>query len=241
MSCTKLFTAGVLVSILRIITKASLPQSPRGLRTGSHFYFIVGTFILLVCIACCNLLYYLPIMQQRYVVYLDDAVSSPNTKFYIVAKKIQSPCLGIVMIYIVTLSIFPGFISEDIESRLLRDWFPVLLITTYNVGDLTGKSIPAIYVMKNMKRATWACVGRVVFYPLFMACLHGPKWLKSEVPVAVLTFLLGVSNGYLTSVLMILAPKSVPAIEAEMSAIILVVSLGFGLVIGSFIGWFWII
>uniref|UniRef100_A0A6N2N0G6 Uncharacterized protein n=1 Tax=Salix viminalis TaxID=40686 RepID=A0A6N2N0G6_SALVM len=49
--------------------------------------------------------------------------------------------------------------------------------------------------------------------------------------------MLGVTNGYLTSVLMILTPKSVSVSEAEFSAIAMVVFLGIGLVGGSVIGW----
>ncbi|XP_031378283.1 equilibrative nucleotide transporter 8 isoform X1 [Punica granatum] len=231
---------GVLVSVLRIITKASLRQNPQGLRTSAHFYFIVSTFILVACTVCCNLLYKLPVMRQHYMTLHGDP-PSPRPRFLEVAEKIRFPGLGIVLIYIVTLSIFPGFLAENVRSDLLRDWYPVLLITTYNVADLMGKSLTAVYVMPSIKRATWLSTGRLMFYPSFMACLHGPQWLKSEVPVAILTFLLGLTNGYLTSVLMILAPKSVPATEAELSAIIMVVFLGVGLVSGSVIGWFWII
>ncbi|KAI4344140.1 hypothetical protein L6164_011406 [Bauhinia variegata] len=49
------------------------------------------------------------------------------------------------------------------------------------------------------------------------------------------------TNEYLTSVLMNLAPKSVPISESELSAIGMTVFLGFDLVGGSFLGWFWII
>lgn len=88
---------------------------------------------------------------------------------------------------------------------------------------------------------TWASIARLMFIPLFMACLHGLKWLKTEVPVMTLTFMLGLTNGYLTSAFMILAPKSVPVSEAEVSALVMVVFLGLGLVAGSVLGWFWII
>lgn len=179
-------------------------------------------------------------MRQHDATTLHSNLQCPRPRFLVVAEKIRVPGLGIIMIYIVTLSIFPGFIAENLRSNLLKDWYPVLLITVYNVADLTGKSLTALYVVKSIKRATLACVGRLLFYPLFVACLHGPKWLGGEVPVAILTFLLGLTNGYLTSVLMILAPKSVPAPEAEMSAIIMVVLLGVGLVTGSVVGWFWI-
>ncbi|EOY31094.1 Equilibrative nucleoside transporter [Theobroma cacao] len=233
-------SSGVLVSILRIITKASLPQTPQGLRASAHFYFIVSTTILLCCILCCNLLYKLPVMQQHYRLLRDDPFCS-RPQFWTVAKKVCWPALGILMIYVVTLSIFPGFIAEDLESKLLQDWYPILLITMYNVADFMGKSLTALYVLQSIKKATWAAIARLLFYPLFTACLHGPKWLKGEVPVVVLTFMLGLTNGYLTSVLMILGPKTVPVSEAELSAIVLIVFLGIGLVSGSLLGWFWII
>lgn len=111
----------------------------------------------------------------------------------------------------------------------------------YNIADLVGKSLTATYLLNSIRIATWASVARLMFYPLFMACLHGPKLLKTEVPVIILTFMLGLTNGYLTSVFMILAPKSVPVSEAEVSAIVMVVFLGLGLAAGSVLGWFWII
>ncbi|GLU09683.1 hypothetical protein SLE2022_265300 [Rubroshorea leprosula] len=233
-------SSGLLVSILRIITKASVPQTPRGLRTSSHFYFIVSTTILLCCTLCSNLLYKLPVMQQHNrLLSVDPLCCRP--KFWTVARRICWPAFGVLMIYLVTLSIFPGFIAESLQSKLLHDWYPVLLITTYNLADFVGKSGTAVYVLNSIKKATWACIARLLFYPLFSACLHGPKWLKSEVPVAVLTFMLGLSNGYLTSVIMILAPKSVPEPEAELAAVVLAVFLGMGLVCGSILGWFWLI
>ncbi|KAK7821474.1 equilibrative nucleotide transporter 8 [Quercus suber] len=233
-------SSGVLVSILRIITKASFPETPKGLRSSAHFYFIVGTIVLICCILSCNLLYKLPVMQQHYkLLQVDPLCSRP--KFWSVAGKNRWPAFGIFMIYVVTLSIFPGFIAENLESKLLRDWYPILLITIYNIADLLGKSLTAIYLLNSIKIASWACIARLMFYPLFTACLHGPKWLKTEVPVVTLTFMLGLTNGYLTSVFMILTPKSVPVSEAEISAIVMIVFLGLGLVAGSVLGWFWVI
>ena len=145
------------------------------------------------------------------------------------------------MIYTVTLSIFPGFLAENVESKLFGDWYPIMLITVYNFTDFIGKSLTAIYVLKGIRKSTFACIARLLFYPLFAACLHGPKWLKTEVPIVVLTLVLGLSNGYLTSVLMILSPKSVQPSEAEIVAVVMVVFLGIGLVSGSILGWFWII
>ncbi|KAL5547829.1 hypothetical protein UlMin_003060 [Ulmus minor] len=233
-------SSGVLVSLLRITTKALLPQTPKGLQASAHLYFLVSSIILLTCIISCNLLYKLPVMQHHCSLQQQDPMCS-RPQIHAVARRIKWPAFGIFTIYVVTLSIFPGFLAEDLESKILKDWYPILLITTYNIADLVGKSLTAAYVIKSLKKATWGCVARLIFYPIFTASLHGPKWLKTETPMMGLTFLLGLTNGYLTSVLMILVPKSVPASEAEVSAVVMVVFLGLGLVGGSVLGWFWII
>ncbi|MCL7038729.1 hypothetical protein MKW94_020217 [Papaver nudicaule] len=237
-------SSGVLVSILRIITKASLPQTPKGLQTSSYLYFLVSTFIMLGCIICCNLLNKLPVIQYHlaHKRQISASLSTEPIKFWVVAKKLKFSALGVLFIYTVTLSIFPGFITENFQSKSLKDWYPIVLITVYNVSDLFGKSLPSIFIPKNIGKVSWACLfGRVLFYPMFTACLHGPRWLRSETPVIILTSLLGLSNGFLTSVLMILAPKSVTLVEAEMAGIVMALFLGFGLVLGSVVGWIWII
>ncbi|XP_022893423.1 equilibrative nucleotide transporter 8-like [Olea europaea var. sylvestris] len=235
-------SSGVLISILRIITKASLPQTPQGLKTSANLYFLASTIILMGCIICCNLLCNLPFMQRHYNLVEEDTqqlLSSP--KFWEIARRIRWPAFGIFMIYTVTLSIFPGFLAENIESNLFKDWYPVMLIAVYNISDFVGKSLTGIYVLESIGKATWGCIGRILFYPMFSVCFRGPEWLRTEAPVVVLTLMLGLSNGYLTSVVMILAPKAVPQPEAEIAAIVMVVFLGLGLVAGSLVGWFWII
>ncbi|KAI7755703.1 hypothetical protein M8C21_028305 [Ambrosia artemisiifolia] len=233
-------SSGILVSFLRIITKASLPHDPQGLKKSAHLYFLVSTLILLVCMVGCSILYKLPVMEQHYKL-LQHNTSISRTKFWDVARTIQWPALSIFIIYTVTLSIFPGFLAENIESKLLKDWYPIALIAIYNTADFAGKSCTAIYVLKSIAKATWCCLGRLLLYPLFTACLHGPNWLKNEVFVVALTVILGFTNGYLTSVMMILAPKSVPPSEAELAAVVMALFLGLGLVSGSVLGWFWII
>lgn len=233
-----LFLLGIIISILRITTKASLPQTPQGMRTSAHSYFIVSSTILLCCFICCNVLHKLPVMQQH--LKFHQPLHSTLT-IWMVGRKIKWPASGILIIYTVTLSIFPGFIAENLKSQLLQSWYPILLITVYNISDFVGKSLTALYLWQSIKSATWACIVRLLFYPLFSACLRGPQWLRTEVPVVVLTFMLGLTNGYLTSVLMIMAPKTVHASEAELAAVFMVVFLGLGLVCGSFLGWVWLI
>ncbi|XP_051152527.1 equilibrative nucleotide transporter 8 [Andrographis paniculata] len=238
-------SSGVLISILRIVTKASLPRTPRGLKTSAQFYFILSAAILIGCIICCNILHQLPVMRHhrrhRSFHYILSPYGDPSALWEVLAK-IKFPGFGVFLIYTVTLSIFPGFLSDHgVRSELLGDWYPIALIAAYNVSDFAGKLATGVYVVKGVGKAAWGCVARLVFYPLFAGCFRGPAWLRTEIPVAALTVLLGFSNGYFTSAVMIMAPKAVAEAEAEVAAVVMAAMLGVGLVAGSVVGWLWII
>ena len=56
----------------------------------------------------------------------------------LVCRKIWPYMLGIFLNYMVTLSLFPG-IESEIQSCLLGDWMPVILLATFNITDILGK------------------------------------------------------------------------------------------------------
>ncbi|KAK1281677.1 Equilibrative nucleotide transporter 1 [Acorus calamus] len=148
---------------------------------------------------------------------------------------------GIVLIYIVTLSIFLGYITEDVHSVVLKDWYHIILITAYSVFDLIGKVLPSVYFLENAGVAVAACIARLLFHPLFLRCLHDPRFFRTELSVTVLTCRLDLTNGYFTTVLMIMGPKTVPIQHSETARIVAVLFLIIGLAIGSIVAWFCVI
>lgn len=267
--------SGVIVSLLRIATKAALPQTPRGLRLSGNVYFGVTAAFLAFCIVAFNLVHKLPVMiyyrkdkTHRLIVNseteplasgrdLESEVNAPGNiltfpsaveqplldkdKLTHVLKQVKWVAGSITLIYVVTLSIFPGFISEDVQSAALGNWYAVVLMTSYNVFDLIGKNLTTLYIPESINFMIGGSVGRLLFIPLFAACLHGPRIFRTEVPVFLLTSLLGISNGYFTSCLFIVGPKTVPLAEAETAGIVITVSLVLGLSIGSTVSWFWVV
>ncbi|VAI50482.1 unnamed protein product [Triticum turgidum subsp. durum] len=245
-----LCSTGVLVSALRVITKASFPQDPNGLRQSAILYFMVSMVVMIICIVCYNVarrlpvvVYYKNIKQRAQKAEVGGGMTGPawRSTLWSIVGTVKWYGIGVVLIYAVTLSIFPGFITEDVHSDALKDWYPIMLISAYNVFDLIGKCLPAIYLLQNSNVAVAGSFTRLLFYPLFYGCLHGPSYFRTEIPVTVLTCLLGLTNGYLTSVLMILAPKAVPIHHSETAGIVIVLFLVVGLVLGSFVAWFWVI
>lgn len=244
-------TSGVLVSVLRIFTKAVYPQDASGLQKSANLYFAVSIVIMFICMVFYNIVHRLPIMKYYDELKIEtvtvDEDNGPLTgsvwrsTVWDTVGRIKWYGFGIMLIYVVTLAIFPGYITEDVHSQLLKDWYPILLITCFNVFDLVGKCLTAAYLLQNAKVAIGSCIARLLFFPLFLGCLHGPKFFRTEIPVTILTCLLGLTNGYLTSVLMILAPKTVKLQHAETAGIVSVLFLVFGLAVGSIIAWFWVI
>ncbi|XP_021742359.1 equilibrative nucleotide transporter 1-like [Chenopodium quinoa] len=239
--------SGVLVSFIRIFTKAVYPQDIDGLRDSAILYFIFGIVLMIICVVFYNVAHRLPVIKYYNELKLQavneankekDSLSGPVWE---IMGRIKWHGIGIIVIYVVTLSIFPGFITEDVHSTLLGDWYPILLITAYNVFDLVGKAITSFYLLENANAAIGACFARLLFYPLFLGCLHGPQFFRTEIPVTVLTCLLGLTNGYLTSVLMILAPKTVQLQHSETAGTLVVLFLIVGLASGSIVSWFWVI
>ncbi|PON98936.1 Equilibrative nucleoside transporter [Trema orientale] len=244
--------SGVLVSFLRIFTKSVYPQDAHGLRESANLYFAVSIVVMVICIIFYNVAPRLPIMKyyrelKNQAVIEEKVEKGPLTgavwrsTLWEIVGRIKWYGFGILLIYIVTLSIFPGYITEDVHSELLKDWYSVLLITGYNVFDLVGKGLTAVYLLENAKVAVGGTFVRLLFIPLFYGCLHGPKFFRTEIPVTILTCLLGLTNGYLTSVLMILAPKMVQLQHSETAGIVIVLFLVIGLAAGSVVSWFWVI
>ncbi|KAG6482189.1 hypothetical protein ZIOFF_058820 [Zingiber officinale] len=65
--------------------------------------------------------------------------------------------IDLFLIYVLTLSIFPGFLSEDTDSHSLGSWYALVLIAMYNVWDLIGRYIPLLkpLVLSSRKETKW--------------------------------------------------------------------------------------
>ncbi|CAM6090185.1 unnamed protein product [Calypogeia fissa] len=293
--------SGVLVSLLRIVTKYAFPDTPSGLRSSANIYFTVSAVFVVFCTLSYNAVYGVACKmvckteseeegEEVAVVKgltieseldfneettaedglnygADDEIRnsshgqadhhSPaamtlekgkhlvNQKFRLKQIFLQVSWLAAAMAitYVITLAIFPGFLTEDVTSAALGDWYPVLLIGCYNVFDLVGKSFPAKYVpSKQVHGFGWAAA-RLLFFPLYSACVHGPKFFRTETPVFVLTGLLGLTNGYLTTCLFLVAPRGFKSgsLDVQTAGVVMVLALEVGLTVGSLVGWVWVV
>ncbi|OEL34639.1 Equilibrative nucleotide transporter 3, partial [Dichanthelium oligosanthes] len=148
--------SGAITSALRIITKAAFESSPDVL------FFSISCFFELLCVLLYTFVFpTLPIVKYyrskaasegSKTVAGDLAVAGvPTEQDEIVEEEPEryerlstkqlllqniDYALDIFLIYVLTLSIFPGFLSEDTGSHSLGAWYALVLIATFNVWDV---------------------------------------------------------------------------------------------------------
>ncbi|XP_027342618.1 equilibrative nucleotide transporter 3-like isoform X1 [Abrus precatorius] len=261
---TGLAASGALTSALRLITKAAFENSKDGLRKGAILFFAISTFFELLCV----LLYAYIFPKLPIVKYYRSKAASEGSKTVSAdlaaggirtlpggdSEYTKEPerkgnkqlllenidyALDMSLIYVLTLSIFPGFLSEDTGSHSLGTWYALVLIAMYNVWDLIGRYIPVLKFLKleSRKLITVAILSRFLLVPAFyFTAKYGDQgWM------IMLTSFLGLSNGYLTVCVLTAAPKGYKGPEQNALGNLLVLFLVGGIFAGVTLDWLWLI
>ncbi|XP_058208937.1 equilibrative nucleotide transporter 3-like isoform X1 [Rhododendron vialii] len=147
--------------------------------------------------------------------------------------------LDMFLIYALTLSIFPGFLSEDTGSHRWGGWYVLVLLAMYDAWDLIGRYIPLVKCMKleSRKGLTIAILSRFLLVPAFYFTVkYGDQGC-----MIMLTSFLGLTNGYLTVCVLTSAPKGYKGPEQNALGNILVLFLLGGIFAGVTLDWLWLI
>ncbi|XP_028372080.1 equilibrative nucleoside transporter 2 [Phyllostomus discolor] len=163
---------------------------------------------------------------------------------FIVLRKVWLTALCLVLVFTVTLSVFPAITAMVTSSAGPGKWSqffnPICCFLLFNIMDWLGRSLTSYFLWPDQDSRLLpllVCL-RVLFIPLFMLC-HVPE--KSRLPVLFwqdayfITFMLlfAVSNGYLVSLTMCLAPRQVLPHEREVAGALMTFFLSLGLSCGA--------
>ncbi|KAJ8761412.1 hypothetical protein K2173_001543 [Erythroxylum novogranatense] len=277
-----LAASGALTSALRLLTKGVFESSKNGLRKGTILFLGLSTFFEVVCV----LLYAFFFPKLPIVKYYRAKAASEGSKTVsadLAAAGIDPSAnqaaesdakhhdrlsskqlffqnidyaLDLFLIYVLTLSIFPGFLYENTGEHKLGAWqvlihyitpvlidfklsYALVLITMYNVWDLISRYIPLVEClkMKSRKGIMIAVLSRFVFVPAFyFTAKYGDEgWMIMLVSV------LGLTNGYLTVCVFTAAPKGYKGPEQNALGNLLVLFLLGGIFAGVALDWLWLI
>nr|XP_012618045.1 equilibrative nucleoside transporter 3 isoform X2 [Microcebus murinus] len=158
--------------------------------------------------------------------------------------------LGFCVLYVffVTSLIYPA-ICTNIESLnkgsgspwTTKFFAPLAVFLLYNFGDLCGRQLTAWIQVPGPKSKVLPglVLLRTCFVPLFVLCNYQPRVhlrtvvFQSDIYPIVFCSLLGLSNGYLSTLALIYGPKIVPRELAEATGVVLTFYLCMGLLLGS--------
>lgn len=255
-----LAASGALTSSLRLITKAAFDKTSHGLRKGVILFLSISTFIEFLCI----FLYALVFPKIPIVKYYRSKAASEGSKTVsadLAAAGIETEVgsdkhverlstrqlifqnidyfLDVFLIYVLTLSIFPGFLYENTGVHQLGSWYAIVLVAMYNVVDFLARYIPLIECLKieSRKGLMIAILSRFLFIPMFyFTAKYGDQgWM------IMLVSFLGLTNGYLTVCVFTAAPKGYKGPEQNALGNLLVLFLLGGIFAGVALDWLWLI
>jgi len=196
-----------------------------------------------------------PLIQHEEHVTNNSVVAVSNEQKIIrVFNKIKMQALSLFCTFVVTLSLFPSVVSaiesvhKDKNSNQYNNLFVSIAFLIFTLCDWLGKVLPGHpkFVLTNTKVINTASFSRILFILLFMICnvqfrgTYGeplerslPILVQSDFVYFVILFVFSLSNGYISSLLLMITPDLVDDDEREISGTIMVFVLTFGLAVGS--------
>ncbi|XP_055804917.1 equilibrative nucleotide transporter 3-like isoform X1 [Solanum dulcamara] len=260
-----LAASGAATSGLRLMAKAAFENSSNGLHKGVMLFLAISVLFEFLCILLYAFIFpKLPIVKH----YRSKAAAEGSTTVAadlaaagIETQSIQKADndakqserlsnkqlffqnidyeLDLCLIYVATLSIFPGFLYENTGTHKLGSWYALVLIAMYNVWDLIGRYVPLIekIKLKSRKGLMIATLSRFLLVPCFyFTAKYGDQgWM-----IFLVSFL-GLTNGHLTVCVMTAAPKGYKGPEQNALGNLLVLFLLCGICSGVALDWLWII
>lgn len=171
----------------------------------------------------------------------DDEIGKPPTRLTVWQLAIRNwdYLVDQIVIYTVSLSIFPGFLYEDTGSHELGTWYALVLVALFNVGDFLGRYMPLWkpFFLESRRGLFALCLARVLFVPCFFfaAKYADAGWM------IFLCLMLGLTNGWPSVLGFMLPPRGYSGPEQNAIGNLLVLALILGLTLGVLSGWLWLI
>ncbi|XP_008952359.1 equilibrative nucleoside transporter 2 isoform X2 [Pan paniscus] len=174
----------------------------------------------------------------------DEPQKPGKPSVFTVFQKIWLTALCLVLVFTVTLSVFPAITAMVTSSTSPGKWSqffnPICCFLLFNIMDWLGRSLTSYFLWpdEDSRLLPLLVCLRFLFVPLFMLC-HVPQ--RSRLPILFpqdayfITFMLlfAVSNGYLVSLTMCLAPRQVLPHEREVAGALMTFFLALGLSCGA--------
>ena len=242
---------GLLTNVIALINALSLKPDDFYLKGLLYLVFqiVVLIIVLLVFMRYCTVCMAVPeasdntksIKSESTINQIDEETASrhkvhiPEPSLISTMMLISGFFFNMILIYTITLSIFPAFcfalgLGWDSPASIQ------IILMIFNFGDLIGKYLYSkLSLLDGWAPQIWSII-RILF-SIFIIIVFGSQTdygLKDKWWVtAIFTILLSLSNGYLTSALFSLSSERVPVRHKKNSGFLMTMALLFGLTYGS--------
>ncbi|XP_060108091.1 equilibrative nucleoside transporter 2 [Heteronotia binoei] len=173
-----------------------------------------------------------------------EGLATPELSVVSVLRKIWQMALCIVLVFAVTLSVFPAItasVTSVSENKTWRKFFtPICCFLLFNVMDWLGRSATSYFLWpeKNLPMLHTMVGLRLLLIPLLLLCnipqrSYLPVLFHQDAWFILFMVVFSLSNGYFVSLSMCLAPKQVEPHESELAGAIMTFFLALGLSCGA--------
>ncbi|KAK2707873.1 equilibrative nucleoside transporter 1-like [Artemia franciscana] len=179
---------------------------------------------------------------------------SSKVSYRHIFKKTWMYCVSIWLVFFVTLSIFPSLavLVEPIQIARGGAWnqvyfTPVACFLLFNFLDYISRPISSVLLWPKMgsKLILVFAIARFLLIPGVMLCNAQPRkylpvFFENDFAFILIVALLAASNGYLSTLCFIYAPKRVFSEEQEVAASLLTSALSIGITLGTAASSLWV-
>jgi len=141
--------------------------------------------------------------------------------------------------YIQTFAVYPGVMLAFTINSLDENWQVLLMVTTFNIFDTIGRWSSSFRSLYNRTMSVvvvfFRFIGIGVFCLLAFKVTFGYEFMSAYWLCFVNIAVFGLTNGFATGTLLILAPEVFEGPEKEYSGYVMVISMNFGIMIGTLI------
>jgi equilibrative nucleoside transporter 1/2/3 len=157
----------------------------------------------------------------------------------VVLQKIWYNELMVCLLFMSTLALWPPLITEipsfNFPSLQESGWWPLILLTVFSTGDITGRLLVRFRFGLNPDNIWIAVLGRTFLFPLIICSVQSILFTHDAFSV-IFVVLLGMSNGYVGTLAIILVNEVITEAEQSMAGTFTSFALNSGLVFGATIG-----
>ncbi|KAH8334422.1 hypothetical protein KR059_010107 [Drosophila kikkawai] len=232
-----------------------------GPNTTAFIFFIVGGGLILLCLVCYEILAHQPFFKyyleggDKYKVIRAVPSHGRNDEgeggevvlepiIGQVMSKIYVHVICLALLYATTLSVYPAVTvlmqSEYGHSEWTDVYYlPVVNYLFFNCGDYFGRLFAGwLERPVNKNTSLLFTVVRMAIVPFFLCSNSNehrflPVLVKHDYSFIAMIIVFALSNGYLTNILLIMAPKSVKQHERQLASSIMAAALSCGMAVGS--------